>query len=809
MMFLKRIHLKNYRRYQDEDIEFPTGLIGIVGRNGSGKSSLIEAVGWCLYGNSASRTKKDQIKTTGIPESENCSVTLEMMLGSDTVKIVRELKGKNASGHASIFVNGNANAEVRGMNEVSEFIAKRTGMDHVAFFTSVFAKQKELDSLSNLQPGERKKTIVRLLRINKIDDAISTIRSDVRVSMDKISFLQSNLKDIDSLEKQSSEISEEKEKTSKQIQEHDSKIKTLLTEEKRRKTEFAIHEKKYRNYNKASKDLAKTVEQKNSKIEEKETIVSDLKTANKSKKRMNQIAPKVKEYETIKKQKEKLDSSYGKFKEKQGLEEQYSAISPKIRKQETVNKKIEKSLVKLKGLDQELKKQDKEQEKQEANKEGVNKSISVISTRIKDNRARKSELEEEFYTIKELGKDGECPTCKRPLIDHLTHVSKYFSKEISKLTDKINADYEKKKKLDLELESIKKKIAGLDENIEKLRNMKTERTSLQTQLKGGKKAIATMNRDKTNLAKKLKKFSGLKYNRKHHLTISKQHNELSKIKDESMKLVADVKRIPILSSRQKQSNDIISKLDKREKTETKRLDSIGYSESEYKKSEENLEDVKENHRKTREKWIELNGESTNLTLQIKQIVEDIKEEKEKRITIDKEKEKIGSRSKLEKIMNEFRLDLISRIRPILSQRASELFRKITKGKYPSMELDKDYNVRIEDEGSSFTTERFSGGEEDLANLCLRIAISQELAERAGGMQANFIALDEIFGSQDKGRKNNILEAFSELSNQFKQILIITHVEDVKEILPYVLTVKENSYNTVKIETEGIGSVATA
>ena len=67
-----------------------------------------------------------------------------------------------------------------------------------------------------------------------------------------------------------------------------------------------------------------------------------------------------------------------------------------------------------------------------------------------------------------------------------------------------------------------------------------------------------------------------------------------------------------------------------------------------------------------------------MTLQIKQITKDIGEEKEKRITIDKENKKIGSRSKLEKIMNEFRLDLISRIRPILSQRASELFGKTTK-----------------------------------------------------------------------------------------------------------------------------------
>ena len=805
-MFLKSIQLKNYRRHQNANIEFPTGLIGIVGKNGSGKSSIIEAVGWCLYGNSASRTKKDEIKTTGISDTENCSVTLEMMLGPDTVKIIRELKGKNDSGHASVFINGNTNAEVRGMNEVSEFIAKRTGMDHVAFFTSVFAKQKELDALSNLQPGERKKTIMKLLRINKIDDAISAIRSDGRVSVDKISLLQNNLKDIDVLGEKSSKISEEREDISEQIKERESKIKSLLVEIKKRKTEFAAHEKKYRDYNKLGKELAKTVEQKKSKVKEKEIIKLDLESVNISKERMNQITPKIKKYETVKKEKDNLDSSYGKFKEKEGLEEQFAAISPKIKNQDSLHEKIKKNLIKLKGLDQEIRKQDKELEKQEVKKESVNKLISTISTKMKGNRARKSELEKEFSSIKELGKNGECPTCKRPLKDHLPHVSKYFNQEMSKLSDKISSDSGKKKEFDSELKFIKKKIEKLDEKIGKLDEKKMDKISLQTQLKGCKKTIIALNLDKTNLVKKLKKFSGLKYNRKHHVAINKQYSELSKIKDESMKLFADVKRIPILSNRQKQSIFEILKLEKKERVEIKKLDSVGFNESKYKKSKENLEGVKESHAETRENWIKLKGEIINVTLQIKQITKDIGEEKEKRITIDKENKKIGSRSKLEKIMNEFRLDLISRIRPILSQRASELFGKTTKGKYPSIELDEDYNILIEDEGNSFTTDRFSGGEGDLANLCLRIAISQELTERAGGMQANFIALDEIFGSQDEGRKNSILEALSELSNQFKQIIIITHVEDVKEALPYVLTVKENSDNTVKTETEGIASV---
>ncbi|KAF6247112.1 hypothetical protein C6990_05375 [Nitrosopumilus sp. b3] len=808
MMLLKRIHLKNYRRYRDEDIEFPTGLTGIVGRNGSGKSTLIEAIGWCLYGNSASRTKKDQIKTTGIPESEDCSVTLEMMMGPDSVQIIRELRGKNSSGHASVFVNGNDEAHVRGMNEVSEFVAKRTGMDHVAFFTSVFAKQKELDSLSNMQPGDRKKTIMRLLRINRIDDAIGLIRNDIRGSRDKINYLQGNLKDVDELENKSQQLEEEKVKTTETIKERAEEIKRLFSEVKKKKIEFSTHEKKYRDYNKVSKELAKITTKKYSKIKEKDTIELDLKNAKLSEKRTRTIAPKVKEFESVKKEKANLDSIYGKFKEKEAFQEQHLATESKIKKQESLNKKIENNLASLKGIDKDIKKQEKAKSKLEEEKEVLTKSISGTSAKINENQVRKNELNEEFSKIQDLGENSECPTCKRPLKDHFPHVSKYFTDEISKLDEKINADSEKKNKLELELKSTTKEISELLKEIKDTEDKRTERTSLQTKLREGKRTLSTIIKEKTNLEKKLKKYSDLKYNRKHHTSINKQHTKLSKFNEEAIKLSSDIKRIPMLSKRHKASDDTISKLEHKEKEQTKKLNSIDYDETEYQKSKQALDDVKQNHTNTREEWITLKGEITNLDLQLKQITQEISEEKEKRKTIDEENKQIGSRSKLEKIMNDFRLDLISRIRPILSQRSSELFREITKGKYPSMELDDDYDIKIEDEGNSFTTDRFSGGEEDLANLCLRIAISQELAERSGGMQSNFIALDEVFGSQDEERKNNILRALSELSNQFKQILVITHVEDVKEMLPYVLTIKENSENSVKVETEGIAPLAT-
>ena len=90
--------------------------------------------------------------------------------------------------------------------------------------------------------------------------------------------------------------------------------------------------------------------------------------------------------------------------------------------------------------------------------------------------------------------------------------------------------------------------------------------------------------------------------------------------------------------------------------------------------------------------------------------------------------------RLELLLDKFRLELTGRIRPLLEARTSYLFNEITDGRYPSVELDEDYELSILDGDKAFKLKRFSGGEEDLANLCLRIAMSQVIAERSGIFQ---------------------------------------------------------------------------
>ena len=74
----------------------------------------------------------------------------------------------------------------------------------------------------------------------------------------------------------------------------------------------------------------------------------------------------------------------------------------------------------------------------------------------------------------------------------------------------------------------------------------------------------------------------------------------------------------------------------------------------------------------------------------------------------------------------------------------------------------------------------SGGEEDLANLVLRLAISQMIAERAG-QSFSLLVLDEIFGSLDDTRRQNVVELLRGLQDRFEQVILVHGVRQVEEL----------------------------
>ena len=157
--------------------------------------------------------------------------------------------------------------------------------------------------------------------------------------------------------------------------------------------------------------------------------------------------------------------------------------------------------------------------------------------------------------------------------------------------------------------------------------------------------------------------------------------------------------------------------------------------------------------------------------------------------------------KLSGLFSEYRTRLISSIRPTLAGLSSRLMSEMTNGKYSMVELDEKYNLRVLDYGEYFEVERFSGGEKDLANLCLRLAISQALTDSAG-LQRSFIILDEVFGSQDSERRDLIIKALVNLKAKFPQIFLITHIDELKHKVEDLIEVKPTAAGYSEVVVNG-------
>jgi exonuclease SbcC len=159
---------------------------------------------------------------------------------------------------------------------------------------------------------------------------------------------------------------------------------------------------------------------------------------------------------------------------------------------------------------------------------------------------------------------------------------------------------------------------------------------------------------------------------------------------------------------------------------------------------------------------------------------------------------------LDRAFTDLRTDLNTQLRPDLSDLASGFLRDLSGGKYTELELDEDYVATIVEGGDPRPV--ISGGEEDIASLALRLAISQMIADRAG-QPLSLLVLDEVFGSLDDERRGAVLDLLRSLADRFPQVILITHIEGVREGVDRVIRVDfDPARGSARLREENAGGL---
>jgi exonuclease SbcC len=105
------------------------------------------------------------------------------------------------------------------------------------------------------------------------------------------------------------------------------------------------------------------------------------------------------------------------------------------------------------------------------------------------------------------------------------------------------------------------------------------------------------------------------------------------------------------------------------------------------------------------------------------------------------------------------------------------------------------DIKIADEWGTRAYELFSGGEAFRINLALRIALSKLLARRAGAPLPTLV-IDEGFGTQDAAARERLVEALNAIQDEFQCLLIVTHLDDLKDLFETRIEVVKNGDGSV-------------
>jgi exonuclease SbcC len=125
-------------------------------------------------------------------------------------------------------------------------------------------------------------------------------------------------------------------------------------------------------------------------------------------------------------------------------------------------------------------------------------------------------------------------------------------------------------------------------------------------------------------------------------------------------------------------------------------------------------------------------------------------------------------------------------------------RFVTQAEYKDKKRDdlrETLEIQISDGVGIRAYEMYSGGEAFRVNFAIRLALSEILAQRKGA-RLQTLVIDEGFGSQDTMGRQRLVEAINLVKDDFAKILVITHLDELKDAFPTRIEVEKTERGSI-------------
>ncbi len=832
-MVPNQLKLRNFMAYSKSELIFKgIHLAVLTGQNGAGKSSLLDAITWALWGKARAR-RDDELIRLGQTEME---VEYTFSLNDDVYRIIRKRDGSKR-GRSDLSFQIEDAGGWRTLTETSLRITQNKinqllRLDYDTFINSAFLLQGRADEFTTKRPAERKKILSDILGLAIYDRYAERAKKHALEKDKEVTGGEAEIKRIEqelarepeyraelhAAEQEASQLNQE-------LQAAEEEMLTLRDQHR------AINDKQRQlddlgdRLARAKADLtdmseamvaaqAEIKSYKNilARQAEIEAGLAQLQQARNAVQDWNQ---RLQESAKLSDRKHDLDKAFNAARAKieadlREVNTSINLLTPKVSAIDTQREQLLNVQAELDGL----RSLEAEQESRQEMLTNFKQETARIEEQNKQLKVEMDDIKANLTQLEEAGSD--CPICKRSLDeDHRAEVASQFQQEGKAKGDTYRTNRARLDQISIEQKTLqqrfstsKKKLSGLSKAERQVAQLEqiikeAEKAVLESKEAQAQQAILQKQLDTqdfatavvTRLSEVEAELAKLGYDKSVHQQARIEVENSSHFEEEGRTLAEAKKRIKEEEKRLAREETRHTRLLEQIEIDQKKItdlekETAGLAElsDRLNKASATVDNKQRQERFARDKVAAANQKLSHIVYQAKERgkLEDKLQQIRETLSLYRELQVAFGKKGAQALLIESAI-------PEIEDEANNLLKRMTDGRMnvrfetqreakSSDNTIETLDIRIADEIGTRDYELFSGGEAFRINFAIRVAISKVLARRSGARLQTLI-IDEGFGTQDVQGRERLVEAINAIQDDFEKIIVITHIDELKDAFP--------------------------
>ena len=848
------LSISGFLSYRDPvEIDFTSfDLACISGQNGAGKSSILDAMTWALFG----RARKPDESIINLA-SDTAQVILTFEYEGNLYRVIRtNPRGKTTALEFHICENGAAGntgawkpLTESSLRETDQKIVDTLRLDYETFINAAFFLQGEADQFTQHNPSDRKRILSQILNLEiwegyrkKAFQSRRNVETEISHMDGRTAEIRLELEQEESRKEQLAELEQQLEaavdlrKKQDETLEEILKYQGLLTEigNKANDLDLQVDKKEKALEDLRGRLIPRTKEQEAcyQALDEEKQLQEKLLLHEKSKKTLAELDKDAQKFlEEERQRQEPLSEIAG---EKARIEQEISSLAQR----ESI---IQDLLSKLPSLQEDIIEKQEASTRFEKNlkaRDEKQKELEGALAKLSDARAENPRLKQEMKELEkrigdlESSSGADCPLCGQPMpAKEREALIKDLKTQGKEMGDRYRENKALLEESDQKVKGLQKLITDLGQSEKALRSQTQELDRLSLDLSQMESKQEKWNTEDGPRMKELQdQLTNKGYAKKAHQKLERIDKELKCIGydpgehdrmrqtveagDELQEKLQEIEKArAALVPLERDIADITDAIE----AERTQLDELA---QEQKHCSQELDDMVKDApdlAKAEKELLDLKEKENILQRQVgaaQQKVAVLETQKTRLSELDTKlranRDKVRLHKQLEEAFGKNGVPalLIEQALPMIELKANEILdrlsggamsvRFITQREYKDKkraELKETLDIQIQDRAGVRDYEMFSGGESFRINFAIRLALSHVLAQRAGA-RLQTLVIDEGFGSQDEIGRQRLIEAITLVKEDYKKILVITHIEQLKDIFATQLYVEKTPEGSV-------------